>query len=169
MDMSNKDGDNTCPLCTEEMGWINMQFKPCESCGYQLCIWCWFRVVEVAEADCTKGRCPHCRTHYDKEKVIQMLLNLASPTDTQNKSQKLNSNLFRKLRMFSLSANKNKEVCKFSASVDCTPEASGRNSDSSRNGGFRKAVCKLGRRLERKIIEKCKLVTSGWRKIKKPS
>ncbi|GLJ15305.1 hypothetical protein SUGI_0250950 [Cryptomeria japonica] len=166
--MLNKDGDNTCPLCTEELGWINMQIKPCQ-CGYQLCIWCWFRVVEVAEADCTRGRCPHCRTSYDKEKVIQMLLNLASPrVNTQNKSQKLSPKLFQKLRMFSVYAKKNKEACNFSTSADCPSEASGRNSDSSRNGGFRKAVSKLGKRLEIEIIEKWRLVTSGWRKIKKP-
>ncbi|KAH0883677.1 hypothetical protein HID58_059773 [Brassica napus] len=67
----NDKGDKTCPLCAEEMDLTDQHFKPCK-CGYQICVWCWHRIIEMAEKDKTEGRCPACRTSYDKEKIVGM-------------------------------------------------------------------------------------------------
>ncbi|CAM6093436.1 unnamed protein product [Calypogeia fissa] len=61
--------DYSCPICTEEMDYTDRHFNPCR-CGYQVCVWCWHQIMEVAKADNTEGRCPACRSPYDKEKVI---------------------------------------------------------------------------------------------------
>ncbi|KAG9448051.1 hypothetical protein H6P81_014179 [Aristolochia fimbriata] len=71
--MSNE-GERTCPLCMEEMDLTDQQLKPCR-CGYQICVWCWHHVMEMAEKDGTEGRCPACRTPYDKEKIVGMTVN----------------------------------------------------------------------------------------------
>ncbi|KAF8395025.1 hypothetical protein HHK36_018964 [Tetracentron sinense] len=64
-------GEKTCPLCTEDMDLTDQQLKPCK-CGYELCVWCWHHIMEMAEKDNTEGRCPACRTPYDKEKIVGM-------------------------------------------------------------------------------------------------
>ncbi|KAL3523409.1 hypothetical protein ACH5RR_016243 [Cinchona calisaya] len=71
--MSNE-GEKRCPLCAEEMDWTDQQFKPCK-CGYQVCVWCWHHIIDMAEKDKTEGRCPACRTVYDKDKIVAMQAN----------------------------------------------------------------------------------------------
>ncbi|VFQ64751.1 unnamed protein product [Cuscuta campestris] len=68
--MSNEE-EKKCPLCAEEMDWTDQQFKPCK-CGYQMCVWCWHHIMDMAEKEETEGRCPACRSIYDKEKVVAM-------------------------------------------------------------------------------------------------
>nr|XP_027085869.1 CCR4-NOT transcription complex subunit 4-like isoform X1 [Coffea arabica] len=71
--MSNE-GEKRCPLCAEEMDWTDQQFKPCK-CGYQVCVWCWHHIMDMAEKDETEGRCPACRTIYEKDKIVAMQAN----------------------------------------------------------------------------------------------
>ncbi|XP_047973962.1 uncharacterized protein LOC125216318 isoform X1 [Salvia hispanica] len=63
------EGDKTCPLCAEEMDLTDQQLKPCK-CGYEICVWCWNHIMDMAEKDETEGRCPACRTPYNKEKIV---------------------------------------------------------------------------------------------------
>ncbi|KAF9596955.1 hypothetical protein IFM89_014599 [Coptis chinensis] len=65
------EGGRTCPVCTEEMDLTDQQLKPCK-CGYEICVWCWHHIMDMAEKDGTEGRCPACRTPYDKEKIVSM-------------------------------------------------------------------------------------------------
>ncbi|GER42535.1 RNA binding (RRM/RBD/RNP motifs) family protein [Striga asiatica] len=71
--MSNEE-EKRCPLCAEEMDWTDQQFRPCK-CGYQICVWCWHHIIDMAEKDEMEGRCPACRTIYEKEKIISMQAN----------------------------------------------------------------------------------------------
>ncbi|GLT43258.1 hypothetical protein SLA2020_172220 [Shorea laevis] len=64
-------GEKTCPLCAEEMDLTDQQLKPCK-CGYEICVWCWHHIMDMAEKDDTEGRCPACRSPYDKEKIVGM-------------------------------------------------------------------------------------------------
>lgn len=64
-------GEKTCPLCAEEMDLTDQQLNPCK-CGYQICVWCWHHIIDMAEKDQSEGRCPACRTPYDKEKIVGM-------------------------------------------------------------------------------------------------
>ncbi|XP_043698562.1 uncharacterized protein LOC122649456 isoform X2 [Telopea speciosissima] len=66
--------EKICPLCTEEMDLTDQQLKPCK-CGYEICVWCWHHIMDMAEKDETEGRCPACRTAYDKEKIVGMAAN----------------------------------------------------------------------------------------------
>ncbi|GER51110.1 RNA binding (RRM/RBD/RNP motifs) family protein [Striga asiatica] len=63
------EGDKTCPLCAEEMDLTDQQLKPCK-CGYEICVWCWHHIMDMAEKDETQGRCPACRTPYNKERIV---------------------------------------------------------------------------------------------------
>ncbi|XP_024974067.1 uncharacterized protein LOC112512373 isoform X1 [Cynara cardunculus var. scolymus] len=63
------EGEKTCPLCAEEMDLTDQQLKPCK-CGYEICVWCWHHIMDMAEKDNTEGRCPACRTPYNKEKIV---------------------------------------------------------------------------------------------------
>ncbi|KAL6630599.1 hypothetical protein ACP70R_028450 [Stipagrostis hirtigluma subsp. patula] len=65
------DGDRTCPLCAEEMDITDQQLKPCK-CGYDICVWCWHHIIDMAEKEETEGRCPACRTRYDKDRIVKM-------------------------------------------------------------------------------------------------
>ncbi|KAL5224661.1 hypothetical protein ABZP36_011300 [Zizania latifolia] len=65
------DGDRTCPLCAEEMDITDQQLKPCV-CGYEICVWCWHHIIDMAEKEDTEGRCPACRTRYDKDRIVKM-------------------------------------------------------------------------------------------------
>ncbi|KAL8146207.1 hypothetical protein AgCh_004086 [Apium graveolens] len=67
--MSNE-GEKTCPLCAEEMDLTDQQLKPCK-CGYEICVWCWHHIINMAEKDNVEGRCPACRTPYNKEKIVE--------------------------------------------------------------------------------------------------
>ncbi|KAF5959500.1 hypothetical protein HYC85_000709 [Camellia sinensis] len=88
--MSNEE-EKKCPLCAEEMDWTDQQLKPCK-CGYEVCVWCWHHIMGMAEKDETEGRCPACRTPYDKEKIVGMEANcervVATKKDRKNKAQK---------------------------------------------------------------------------------
>ncbi|XXG67692.1 hypothetical protein AAC387_Pa06g0974 [Persea americana] len=68
------EGERTCPLCMEEMDMTDQQLKPCK-CGYEICVWCWHHIMDMAEKDDTEGRCPACRTPYDKERIVGMTVN----------------------------------------------------------------------------------------------
>ncbi|XP_057781705.1 uncharacterized protein LOC131000003 [Salvia miltiorrhiza] len=63
------EGEKTCPLCAEAMDLTDQQLKPCK-CGYEICVWCWHHIMDMAEKDETEGRCPACRTPYNKEKIV---------------------------------------------------------------------------------------------------
>uniref|UniRef100_A0A6N2K4Y8 RING-type domain-containing protein n=1 Tax=Salix viminalis TaxID=40686 RepID=A0A6N2K4Y8_SALVM len=63
------EGEKTCPLCAEEMDLTDQQLKPCK-CGYEICVWCWHHIMDMAEKDDTEGRCPACRLPYDKKKIV---------------------------------------------------------------------------------------------------
>ncbi|KAJ4831942.1 hypothetical protein Tsubulata_039723 [Turnera subulata] len=68
------EGERTCPLCAEEMDLTDQQLKPCK-CGYEICVWCWHHILDMAEKDDSEGRCPACRSPYDKEKIVGMAAN----------------------------------------------------------------------------------------------
>ncbi|KAF7823475.1 CCR4-NOT transcription complex subunit 4 [Senna tora] len=91
------EGERTCPLCAEEMDLTDQQLKPCK-CGYEICVWCWHHILEMAEKDDTEGRCPACRSPYDKEKIVGMAANcerLVAETNMERKmkNQKAKSKL----------------------------------------------------------------------------
>ncbi|XP_010033199.2 uncharacterized protein LOC104422543 isoform X3 [Eucalyptus grandis] len=82
-------GEKTCPLCAEEMDLTDQQLKPCK-CGYEICVWCWHHIMEMAEKDDTEGRCPACRAPYDKEKIVGMAANcerLVAEVNMEKKSK----------------------------------------------------------------------------------
>ncbi|KAK9154154.1 hypothetical protein Sjap_001634 [Stephania japonica] len=82
-------GEKTCPLCTEEMDLTDQQLKPCK-CGYEICVWCWHHIMEMAEKVETEGRCPACRAPYDKEKIVGMAANcerLIAEINSERKSK----------------------------------------------------------------------------------
>ncbi|KAJ9184252.1 hypothetical protein P3X46_003997 [Hevea brasiliensis] len=87
--MSDK-GDKLCPLCTEEMDLTDQQLKPCK-CGYEICVWCWNHIMELAQKDNTEGRCPACRTSYDKERIVEMAANCERLVAEINSERKLKS------------------------------------------------------------------------------
>ncbi|KAK7267600.1 hypothetical protein RIF29_20278 [Crotalaria pallida] len=66
--------EKSCPICTEEMDLTDQQLKPCK-CGYEICVWCWHHIMEMAQKDETEGRCPACRSPYDKERIVAMAAN----------------------------------------------------------------------------------------------
>ncbi|XP_042475680.1 uncharacterized protein LOC122057592 isoform X2 [Macadamia integrifolia] len=68
------EAEKTCPLCAEEMDLTDQQLKPCK-CGYEICVWCWHHIMDMAEKDEAEGKCPACRTAYDKEKIVGMAAN----------------------------------------------------------------------------------------------
>jgi CCR4-NOT transcription complex subunit 4 len=41
----------------------------------QICVWCWHHIMEMAEKEETEGRCPACRTPYDKDRIVKMAAN----------------------------------------------------------------------------------------------
>ncbi|KAK1396357.1 General negative regulator of transcription C16C9.04c like [Heracleum sosnowskyi] len=76
-----------CPLCAEEMDFTDQQLKPCK-CGYQVCVWCWHQIMDMAEKDGTEGRCPACRAHYDKDKIVGMEANFERVEANANRKHK---------------------------------------------------------------------------------
>ncbi|KAK7345607.1 hypothetical protein VNO77_16214 [Canavalia gladiata] len=80
-------GEKSCPICTEEMDLTDQQLKPCK-CGYEICVWCWHHIMEMAQKDETEGRCPACRSPYDKERIVAMAANcqrLVAEMNSQHK------------------------------------------------------------------------------------
>ncbi|KAI3928996.1 hypothetical protein MKX01_029525 [Papaver californicum] len=82
------EGDKICPLCTEEMDLTDKQLKPCK-CGYELCVWCWHNVMDMAEKDDMEGRCPACRTPYDKEKIVEKTVRFERSMAENNSDRRL--------------------------------------------------------------------------------
>ncbi|XP_010535576.1 PREDICTED: uncharacterized protein LOC104810834 isoform X2 [Tarenaya hassleriana] len=80
-------GEKTCPLCAEEMDLTDQQLKPCK-CGYQICVWCWHQIMDMAEKGESAGRCPACRTQYDKEKIVGMTVNCERVASESNMDRK---------------------------------------------------------------------------------
>uniref|UniRef100_A0A7N0ULA7 CCR4-NOT transcription complex subunit 4 n=1 Tax=Kalanchoe fedtschenkoi TaxID=63787 RepID=A0A7N0ULA7_KALFE len=87
--MSDK-GEKTCPLCAEEMDLTDQQLKPCK-CGYDICVWCWHHIMDMAEKDGNEGRCPACRVPYDKEKIVGMAANCGRVVAEINTERKVKS------------------------------------------------------------------------------
>ncbi|KAI3450501.1 hypothetical protein Pfo_007166 [Paulownia fortunei] len=83
-------GEKTCPLCAEEMDLTDQQLKPCK-CGYEICVWCWHHIMDMAEKDETEGRCPACRTPYNKEKIVGMAAKCERLVSELNVEKKLKS------------------------------------------------------------------------------
>ncbi|CAL5013677.1 unnamed protein product [Urochloa decumbens] len=81
------DGDHTCPLCAEEMDVTDQQLKPCK-CGYDICVWCWHHIIDMAEKEETEGRCPACRTRYDKDRIVKMAANCERTVTEKNAEKK---------------------------------------------------------------------------------
>ncbi|GLU02450.1 hypothetical protein SLE2022_197000 [Rubroshorea leprosula] len=84
------EGERTCPLCAEEMDLTDQQLKPCK-CGYEICVWCWHHIMDMAEKDDTEGRCPACRVPYDKEKIEGMAANCERLVAEINLERKMKS------------------------------------------------------------------------------
>ncbi|GAB2275058.1 hypothetical protein Dimus_009827 [Dionaea muscipula] len=88
------EGEKMCPLCAEEMDLTDQQLKPCK-CGYEICVWCWHHIMDMAEKDESEGRCPACRTPYDKKKIVGMAAScermVAETNIERKKSQKAKS------------------------------------------------------------------------------
>ncbi|KAL7201871.1 hypothetical protein ACSBR1_033547 [Camellia fascicularis] len=84
------EGERNCPLCAEEMDLTDRQLKPCK-CGYEICIWCWHHIMNMAEKDETEGRCPACRTPYNKEKIVGMAANCGRLVAEMNIERKMKS------------------------------------------------------------------------------
>lgn len=82
------EGDKICPLCTEEMDLTDKQLKPCK-CGYEICVWCWHNVMDMAEKDDMEGRCPACRTPYDKEKIVEKTVRFERSMAENNSDRRL--------------------------------------------------------------------------------
>ncbi|XP_068668360.1 putative general negative regulator of transcription C16C9.04c isoform X4 [Aristolochia californica] len=82
--------ERTCPLCAEEMDLTDQQLKACK-CGYEICVWCWHHIIDIAEKDDTEGRCPACRTPYDKEKIVGTAANCERMVAEINSERKLKS------------------------------------------------------------------------------
>ncbi|TYH16305.1 hypothetical protein ES288_A05G106700v1 [Gossypium darwinii] len=83
------EGEKTCPLCAEEMDLTDQQLKPCK-CGYEICVWCWHHIMEMAEKDETEGKCPACRCAYDKDRIVGMAANcerLVAEINSERKSK----------------------------------------------------------------------------------
>ncbi|KAK1382396.1 General negative regulator of transcription C16C9.04c like [Heracleum sosnowskyi] len=83
----NYEEEKRCPLCAEEMDWTDQQLKPCK-CGYQVCVWCWHQIMDMAEKNETEGRCPACRAPYDKDKIVGMEAKFEKVTASNAKKHK---------------------------------------------------------------------------------
>ncbi|XWS71772.1 hypothetical protein CRYUN_Cryun03dG0167400 [Craigia yunnanensis] len=84
------EGERACPLCAEEMDLTDQQLKPCK-CGYEICVWCWHHLMDMAEKDETEGRCPACRSAYDKERIVGMASNCERLVAEVNLERKMKS------------------------------------------------------------------------------
>ncbi|KAH6822069.1 hypothetical protein C2S53_015857 [Perilla frutescens var. hirtella] len=84
------EGEKSCPLCAEEMDLTDQQLKPCK-CGYEICVWCWHHIMDMAEKDETDGRCPACRNPYNKEKIVGTTAKCERLVSEMNAEKKLKS------------------------------------------------------------------------------
>ncbi|WIA09608.1 hypothetical protein OEZ85_009000 [Tetradesmus obliquus] len=62
-----------CPLCMDPLDATDQAINFCQ-CGYKMCLWCWNQLMETASREALPGRCPNCRTEYDKEKITMAQL-----------------------------------------------------------------------------------------------
>ncbi|KAL0731794.1 hypothetical protein Bca4012_027888 [Brassica carinata] len=58
-----KKEDECCPLCAEKMDKTDLRFKPCSSCEYKVCLFCYKRINE------STGVCPGCRKKYEQQQT----------------------------------------------------------------------------------------------------
>ncbi|XP_042001087.1 putative general negative regulator of transcription C16C9.04c isoform X2 [Salvia splendens] len=80
--------EKRCQVCDEEIDRVDQQFVPCK-CGYQICVWCWHHIVEMAEKDTSKGKCPACRQPYEQERIARMqAIGERSASEAVNKKTK---------------------------------------------------------------------------------
>ncbi|KAK7404658.1 hypothetical protein VNO78_05613 [Psophocarpus tetragonolobus] len=54
-----------------------------------ICVWCWHHIMNMAEKDYIKGRCPACRSPYDKEKIVGMAANCERLLNEINMEKKM--------------------------------------------------------------------------------
>jgi CCR4-NOT transcription complex subunit 4 len=57
-DTSPEDDEEVCPICCENIDDTDKAFFPCP-CGFQPCMFCYNKIVEIGDA-----RCPACRRTY---------------------------------------------------------------------------------------------------------
>jgi CCR4-NOT transcription complex subunit 4 len=60
---SDSDEDDACPLCLDQLDLTDRHFKPCR-CGYQICRFCWNRIMEESAITGSSAKCPACRSEY---------------------------------------------------------------------------------------------------------
>lgn len=61
------------PLCMDPLDATDQAINFCQ-CGYKMCLWCWNQLMETAAREALPGRCPNCRTEYDKDKITMAQL-----------------------------------------------------------------------------------------------
>ncbi|OEL38021.1 CCR4-NOT transcription complex subunit 4 [Dichanthelium oligosanthes] len=74
------ESNDKCPLCLSVMDLTDKQLKPCK-CGYEvniyglstslICLYCWHRIMEMDQKDESGGRCPGCRSVYNKDRILE--------------------------------------------------------------------------------------------------
>ncbi|CAO2205191.1 unnamed protein product [Urochloa humidicola] len=62
--------NDKCPLCLDPMDLTDQQLKPCK-CGYEICLYCWHRIMNMDQKDESGGRCPGCRSLYNKDRILE--------------------------------------------------------------------------------------------------
>ncbi|KHJ89200.1 hypothetical protein OESDEN_10980 [Oesophagostomum dentatum] len=60
---SDEQSDKECPLCMEQLEIDDLDFYPCK-CEYQICRFCWHRLLTDEN-----GLCPACRQPYPEDPV----------------------------------------------------------------------------------------------------
>lgn len=59
--------EDCCPLCINPFVENEKHFRPCQ-CGFRLCVWCFYTIVNNVEELCVP-RCPGCRRDYDVDVI----------------------------------------------------------------------------------------------------
>jgi CCR4-NOT transcription complex subunit 4 len=59
-------------LCTNQRPVLFSLFCLRVYAPLQICVWCWHHIIDMAEKEDTEGRCPACRTRYDKDRIVKM-------------------------------------------------------------------------------------------------
>ena len=57
--------EEVCPICAEGVDATDRAFFPCP-CGFQPCIFCYHRIMEIGDS-----RCPACRRTFEEPAVTQ--------------------------------------------------------------------------------------------------
>ena len=66
--MAEAESQELCPLCVEPLDATDRAIRYC-ACGYRMCLWCWHQIMETAAKENQTGKCPNCRSPYEKGKV----------------------------------------------------------------------------------------------------